>query len=304
MLFAVLLSYISTVSFFLFGTNDTLFIICLAIFFIETYTYLSTGKMNFHTLAFLTIIISMFTRQMIVFYLPVIGLSIYYLRHYKPSLKSLLLAIMTTIVLLFLNLPSIINEKRLSYDNKKAPEGLAWSQIGYLTTIESNAGLRKEGDHPNWNDVREYLNKYGENSLPRTYGESIFFNFKLTLQEFPEDFFVAIKGCIRQIGLFLFIPLLALFFEKSSYKKNQVYAVTIFWTTLAIFSFVILAIVELRWMGALSIFTIVVASDTIRKTEFVIWNRKLTTLQLQTVVYSSYVMLSLYGIITYSKLIL
>lgn len=303
-LYAILLSYISTVSFYLFGTNDTLFIFGLAIFLIETYTYLAKGHMNYPILAFSSLLISFFTRQMVVFYIPIILVSLCLLYKNYVTVKNLTVPLLLMTLLVILNIPSLINENRLSYDNKKAPDGLAWPQIAYLSTIESNQHIRTEGDHPNWDEVRMYLKNHGEHSLPRTYGESIFYDLKLTLLEFPEDFVVALKGCIRQVGLLLFLPLLGYFYSTELSRKKFLYVITAFYGTLIIFSFVILAIVELRWIGAIALLMIITSFDMLRNLELRVRYRTITTFQLQSVIYTSYALLSLFGIITYSKLIL
>jgi hypothetical protein len=304
MVYALLLAYISTVSFYLFGTNDTLFIIGLSIFFIETYTHVSTGKMNFPILAFTGLIVSCFTRQMIVFYLPLIAFSMYLIGKPYWSMRVMRIPIATAVLLLLLSFPSLVHNHTLSYDNKKAPEGLAWAQIGYLTTIESNQHLRAEGNHPSWDEVRAYLKLHGENSLPRSYGESIFFDFKLTLLEFPEDFIVGLKGSIRQIGILLFLPLVVYFFSDKSYRMPSLYLLAAYMGTLAIFSFVILAIVELRWLGSVAILTLVGSYKLLQETELKFGSRKLAPSNLTLLVYLSYIILSAFGVYTYSKLVL
>lgn len=304
MVYALLLSYISTVSFFLFGTNDTLFIIGLSIFFIETFTHVSTGKMNFPILAIAGLVISCFTRQMFIFYIPLIVFSFFLVGYSYWSFRLIRIPLSIILLLLLLSLPSIIHKHTLSYDNKKAPDGLAWPQIAYLSTIESNQNLRAEGNHPSWDEVRNYLKIHGENSLPRSYSESIFFDFRLTLKEFPEDFWVALKSSIRQLGILLFLPLLVYFFSVKPNRTPSMYLLTAYFGTLTVFSFVILAIVELRWLGSVAILALIGSHSLLQQTELKIGSRILTPAHLKPLVYLSYIILSAFGVYTYSKLVL
>lgn len=299
--YLIIIQYISITSYYLFGTNDALFSIALGIFLIEYYIYFKTGELRNPRLAFTALIIALFTRALIVFYLPVIIILLlisfrYILNLTKNGVMKIPLIVFS--VLLLLNLPSLIYKHKPSYDNKPGKYNITWAQKGYLWQLKNPDSKNK--NQLSWEEVKEYIDLHGENSLPRGYRDAIFFDFNLTLREFYVDFIDGLKGSFRQLGILLLLPLLFILAHRNEVKIAQIrYLNLTYLFTLLLFSFVIIVYVELRWLGSVGLMHIVCTFDHLYsgfKTKY----KNLVIL----IVHLSFLFLSVYGIYTYSKLLL
>ena len=75
----------------------------------------------------------------------------------------------------------------------------------YLTAIGEEKGELEHGHHFSEEQVAQYLKKNGQNSLPNSYLEGVFFNFQRTIKEFFNDLIYEIKPFTRLLGvIFLF----------------------------------------------------------------------------------------------------
>jgi hypothetical protein len=297
--YLILLSYISTISFYLFGTNDTLFTICLSVFLIEIFYLIQYDEIKNPQIAFVCLVISFFTRELIIFYIPLVLTCLIFTRSYLKKLTNYSLAVIILIFLTLLNLPSIINNHKISYDNKIAPEGLTWSQRGYLWQLQNPDSKNK--NQPSWDEVKNYLQENGDKSLPSTYLEGIFLNPKLTIKDTYTDFLEAVIWSVRQLGLLIFVPFILLFLK--SHIKSELYIVLSFFITLLIFSFVIITYVELRWLGPLTILYIIGGylcfQDWLNSSSFSLKTKN----RISAIFILSYFVLSTYGISTYINLV-
>ncbi|QYS86582.1 hypothetical protein JJC03_00385 [Flavobacterium oreochromis] len=127
-----------------------------------------------------------------------------------------------------LNLPSIINNHKLSYDNKDVKEyKVNWVQRQYLAQLMVNQGLIPNQSHPTWEQTEEYVDKNGENSLPKTTLESIFFDFRLTLKEFIKDFLEVLFMSFRQIGPVLLVTFFSIWIYFKGEKKKKTFHILV-----------------------------------------------------------------------------
>lgn len=262
-LYSYLLFFVSTVGYFFFGTNDCLFFVSLIIFFNEVNCAVSSNKVNFN-LAFSALIIAFFTRELFLIYLPIVFIGSYILyqsgcRFTKKTFYPL--GIFT--LLMLLNIPSLQKNGSLSFDRKLPPEGLgvSWSQRQYLAQLMVNSGELTNFQHPSWEQTKVYLEKNGKKSLPNGILKSIAFDWQLTIKEFFKDFGYSILFSFRSLGLMMLITL-GYWLRKENNKLGVINFVP-FSTLLMllIFSFIIISYVELRWLSAVFVMTIVCYSD-------------------------------------------
>lgn len=257
--------FFSASGWFMLGTNDTLFIVSLTIFFNEVYKILENKQKTNVSLLWCSLIIAFFTRALIYIYFPIIIFSFVLL--YKKRV-NLYLNIKTPILLfcffMVLNIPSLINNHSFSYDDKKPPLTAKsnWSQRQYLAQLMVNNGELENNQHPTWDQTDAYLLKNGTNALPNGIISGMLFDIKLTIKEFFKDFADVIQQSIRQTGFVVLINL-ALMFYFIYTKKNieQLYLPLANFIMISIFSLIIISFVETRWLIPLYIMSFVYFCD-------------------------------------------
>ena len=268
-LFYYFLIYFSATGWYFLGTNDVLFAVTLVVFFSESYSILNNYKRQSNTLFWCSLIVAIFTREMFVIYLPAIIISFFFI--YKKNhfiYRKIAIPIVLFLIMIFANLPSIIKNKSLSYDNKLPPKGIhsTWSQRQYLAQLLVNEGKIKNNTHPTWNETDDYLKINGEQSLPISTLSGIFFNIKLTIKEFFKDFLIVMFFSIRTTGLIIvltfFYLIISIFDRKISYN---LYVPSILLVTTALLSFIIISYVEARWLLSVYIMSILFYANNIKK---------------------------------------
>ncbi len=274
------------------GTNDSIFFLGLIVFFYEVYQ-LTLNKKWYPNLAFLGLLVAFFSRELILVYIPLIILSIYIvIKQGKVKYTYLKGSFLLLIVLLFLNVPSLIENKKLSYDIKSPPKSITanWAQRQYLAQLMVNKGELKDQSHPTWEQTENYLEVNGENSLPKTLVKGMLFDFELTIKEFFKDFIFCIKYGFRQLGLVFISPFFMIFFlfYRRDFKLNKVYFPLMFIGLISIFSLIIISYVELRWMVPIFILAIVYFLDEIQNFTYGKY--------IQQANYCFVLLLSLYGV--------
>jgi hypothetical protein len=299
---SILIMYTSVTSYMFYGTNDALFTLSLAIFLIEVYYFILTHQLKNPTWTILSLLTAISTREISIFYLPVILVSLYIIRKnlVQINTRNYLFIFIFSVVLFLINIPSIVTRMKPSYDNKEGKYGITWSQRGYFWQLKNPDS--KDKSQPSWEEVRAYLDLHGEKSLPKSYFEGIFFDLELTIKDFFVDFIDALKGVFRQLGVLALLPILLIFARNNSYKKGLVFVAGSYYLVLSLFSFVIITYVELRWMGAVSILLIISSSsiiDGIMKD----YKNSVYMNYAKISVILNFILLGIYGIITYSKLV-
>lgn len=253
-----LLFYLASVNFFFAGINDPLFIAGLVVFFTEVFCFIEKGKMNSISIAFTALVVSFFTRELILIYLPAVLLSFFVLwkNGFKWS-KKMTLPLSLLMLFMLLNIPSVVKNHKLSYDNKQAPEnsGVNWNQRQYLAQLWVNEGKIKNFSHPSWEETKAYLDENGPDSLPSDMIGGMTHNIGLTITEFFKDFFYSLILGFRQLGLLILFPFYFVVNEIFIKRKwnNSLYLPTIFIMITAAFSLVIISFMELRWLASLFI---------------------------------------------------
>ncbi len=256
-----LIFYLSTTIFFFYGTNDTLFNVSLVIFFSEIFLLYQYKKFN-SNIAFVALIIAFFTRALVLVYLPVVLIGLFIIYRYRSSFTlKFKYPIGVLIIMLVINIPSLKENGVLSYDLKSPPKSIdaTWGQRQYLAQLLINNGELKKGSHPTWTETQEYINVNGVESLPISISDAIFFDLKLTFKEFFKDFGITLFLGFRQLGLILvliiIIPLIKLL-KQRKFEYNFFLPAS-FLIMIAVFSFIIISNVELRWLAPIFVMAIV-----------------------------------------------
>ena len=243
---------ISASGFFLAGTNDTLFIVSMVIFFNETYKFLEKEENSNGSLLLCSVIIAFFTRELIYIYIPLILLSSFLIWKIKGKVwNQWYIPVSLLITLLVVNMPCIEKNQHISYDNKNPDSSIkaTWVQRQYLAQLLVNDNKIPNQTHPSWEETDAYLLKHGENSLPRTTAEGIFFDFKLTVLEFFKDFSSTVFLSIRQTGIMYISVIAYLFFAVFQRRINtNLFLPFVGLFVVAVFSFIIISFVEGRWL--------------------------------------------------------
>ncbi|TXE08789.1 hypothetical protein [Algoriphagus aquimarinus] len=245
---------------FLLGTNDNLLFCLLTVFFTEVYLVLVKRQERIPLYALVCMITSLFTRQMVIIYSPIILAGLILVFHQKSIFRKEYLATLSTILVWFvLNIPSIQANGFISFDNKDTNQqmGMTWAQRQYLSQINFNAGKLPEFTHVSWEETFDYVQENGEASLPKTNVESILFDPLLTLQEFIKDFAYMIYSGFRQCGLGVFFPILGVwgFLKFGSRELGYLGGAQLF--TMLVISLMIISYIEIRWLAPVFIMGII-----------------------------------------------
>lgn len=267
--FSFLLFYIATAGFFFVGTNDTLFFITLIIFFTEVHSAARERKVNLR-IALIAIIISFFTRELFMVFLPVIILGLYLLFLGQRGIwQQIWVPLLLFIVLFTLNIPSLKENGALSYDKKSPPANIevTWTQRQYLAQLMVNSGDLKNYQHPSWEQTQAYIIKNGKKSLPDNIISGIFQDPKLTINEFFKDFIYVIIYSSRGIGLILLISIGFLIndFLKEKKIKFEYFIPFSALLMVMIFSLIIISYIELRWLSPIFIMLIIYYGELLKE---------------------------------------
>lgn len=255
--------FLATSKYFFAGTNDALFFTGIVIFMTEVFYFLENKKMNNQVLAFSGLIISFFTREMVLVYLPVVMLGLYFLYKNEFSLfnKKMIFPILLFFFFMGLNVPSLKLNNKLSYDDKTPSSEIkaSWSQRQYLAQLLVNKGELQNFSHPSWEQTQEYLKKNGLNSLPNGIVEGLTFDYSVTIKEFFKDFYYSMFFGLRQLGLILLFPFYFIIrnLKKQNILNSEMYVPYSLILMLCVFSLIIISFIEPRWYIAVFISAIV-----------------------------------------------
>lgn len=257
--------FICGFGFFLLGTNDTLFIVAMLIFFNEVYKFLEDKEKTSMPLLWSAFVIALFTRELIYIYLPLALLALFLLWKKKENIfQKWYIPTTLLIFLIAINIPSLEKNHRISYDDKKPESHVksTWAQRQYLAQLLVNEGKLPDQKHQSWEETDAYLLEHGENSLPKTTSEGIFFNFKLTILEFFKDFTSTVILSIRQTGMMFILVISYLLYAIFKRKiSTHLFLPFVSLFIVATFSFIIISYVETRWMLVAYILAILYYSD-------------------------------------------
>jgi hypothetical protein len=177
-------------------------------------------------------------------------------------LKTFLIFITIIFTLFIFHFPSLISNKKLSYENKN-PIDCNWVQRNYLglKKIEEK-NLKPHRDviwkETNFDEVRNHLKNNGKNSLPNSFFEFLIKDPILLIKITVFNFYTFILRYIRFWGFlffFIFIPFYDIFLKfKIKNSFNKIYFESFLFILLSIVvSFTCLTFVEFRWFAGYEI---------------------------------------------------
>lgn len=268
-LFYYILLFFSSTGWYLIGTNDVLFTIAFIVFFCETYLLLQDESSGSNSMFWSSLLVAFFTRELFLIFLPAVFISFFLIYKKKHNLfRKLFVPIFLFVLLLFINVPSLVKNKSLSYDNKVPPKGIhsTWGQRQYLAQLLVNAGKLENHQHPSFKETDAYLKAHGDDSLPKTVVATMLFDVKLTVTEFFKDFAEVLFYSVRATGLIILLTLLHLLL--SLYRRKidyDLYIPLILFVTIALISLIIISYVEARWLVPVYIMALLYYSNNIKK---------------------------------------
>lgn len=251
-------------SFWFAGVNDSLIASFMLLFFIVFFNLKKNKKDNneYKYFCYIGLIMGLMltTRMMsIVIYPSIILILGNYFYKKRIPIKALssrlaLLLFSFFIIVLSLNYPSLKENGKLSFQKKKiSTEGVSWTQLQYLTVICFEKDLVEYGQHCTPEDVVNYLQENGINSLPNSSFEALTFNTSRTIKTTFREFVLLVKPYTRLLGL-MFIVSLILFIKGILNKEiglkkilnNEILLFHFSYTF--ILTFIIINYIEVRWL--------------------------------------------------------
>lgn len=254
------LNVIIVMSFIFTGINDSLLSPIIVLFFIVLHHLKNTNmpRNYFYFLIGAIFALLLLTREMGVLFFPpiIILLLLYYFNNsfgIKKVFKYISITIFSFVFIVGLfNYPSIKQEHKLSFHEKKLDSEISWIQLTYLSLKKYYEGELAYDKYVSIKEVKEYLKENGEKSLPNTLVESLTFDIGMTTKIFFNEYIHLIKPFFRLLGVFfifnLFIFIYYLFRGKLSIKKllkEDLILFLIIYTT--IICIVIKAHIDPRW---------------------------------------------------------
>ncbi|MDC7995696.1 hypothetical protein [Altibacter sp. HG106] len=255
--FAALLLFVCcTIGYFMVGLNDGLFTVCAVIFFAETYRLIQ--EKSYRSLIWwgVALVLMIFTRKLWIVFLPGVAFSVFMLWRYASIRgKTLFLPLTVLVLMLLLNVPSFQADWGISYDQKSPPKATkaTWAQRQYLAQLQVNRGERASFSHPSWKETDAYLAANGDDSLPASVFSGLTHDPVVTLKEFVKDLGYILVYSVRSVGLLLLTVLG--FGIVSIWKQKAItaahYIPMLLVLMIAVFAFIIISFVELRWLTSL-----------------------------------------------------
>lgn len=241
-------------SYWLVGINDlllALFGICLlALLFYRqnlTASYLLIGI--FWAFAILTR--KMAVTYMVVFFPLLIIYSLTKTNFF--GFKRIFLIIFSfSITFLSIQFFSLKDKGNLSFDDKILKGPITWAQWDYHNALLIDQGKQARFQHVHQEETVKYIKEHGEDSLPKTFSEMVFFNLSLTLKEFFIDLYYSMKYMLRELGLLVifFIIFLLKHLKKSIKDKSYSEESLLYFFSAGYFlfiCFIVITNIQTRW---------------------------------------------------------
>ena len=166
--------------------------------------------------------------------------------------KSVYLVFGFGLILFSLNLPSLKENNKFSFDDKVLNHEINWAQWDYYNILKIHEGEGVRRKHVDIKDVKDYLIENGKESLPKTFFGMIFFDIEITLIEFYNGLSDSFFGFLRSLGLLFLFGLIYLLIKVKKFKyyklkkhSNIVILFAISFTL--IISFIVISFIQFRW---------------------------------------------------------
>jgi hypothetical protein len=182
------------------------------------------------------------------------GYIFFFYKDFKTAFKVGILALLVGVAL---HAPSLFANKTLSDVNKDPKNGLTWAQLNYVSQIYIYEGKIPEHSRLHWDELQSYIDINGSEHLPKTFIESITFNWGYSIKEFFNDLWYSIHSIFfRFFGLGIFVILAFSFYmlkKGKDLKEHLVFTKSFFlffWCYTFLLCFVVLTSLEIRWYTA------------------------------------------------------
>ncbi len=259
---AILLFVCCTIGYFMVGLNDGLFAVCSIIFFAETYKLIT--QRSYTSIAWwgVALLLLIFTRKLWIVFIPGIAFSVFMMwRYASVNARTSIAPLVLLALLVALNVPSLLAEKGISYDQKQPPETTqaTWAQRQYLAQLQVNEGTLANFNHPTWEATDAYLEKHGNNALPASLFSALTYDPIFTIKEFFKDLAYILTYSIRSVGLLLLTVIgfgIVRIWKEKAITKHQ-YIPILVGLMLSVFALIIISFVELRWLTSLFVMTVI-----------------------------------------------
>ena len=208
----------------------------------------------------------MATRMVVVTYLPAYSIALYIVVKRRKAWKESLFKSQYFLVPLFLiisifHYPSLIKNQSLSSHSKEMNfKDVSWASLQYLSAIKSSDGELVGRKHVTIAETQEYVRMHGENALPKTFLESIYFDPLFTIKEFVKDFVSLVKPMTRLMGWVFIAGVIGavLLFRKEKRLMPLGVMISFGLVHLATIAFIIISYIEDRWvLGSFTLIAIV-----------------------------------------------
>ena len=193
--------------------------------------------------------ISTAIRELVILYIPgllLVFLLLVYWRRKKAIPVIAYFGLGLLVAVFAMHFPSMIENGTLSMQSKQ-PVGIeaTWAQWQYHAYITGDSS-------PGWENMIDYLEENGENSLPKANLESLYFDLEITLKNFFYSLSLTPKPFLRSLGiasLLFFFPLLKLGRFQILIKTNPfaVISLILFFTYTLSLCIQILQDMQFRW---------------------------------------------------------
>ena len=215
----------------------------------------------------------MATRMVVITYLPAYSIAFYLVikrrMAWKESLfNSQYFLVPLFLVISFFHYPSLIKNQSLSFHSKEMNfKDASWASLQYLSAIKSSDGELIGRKHVTIAETQAYVRAHGEDALPKTFLESIYFDPMFTIKEFVKDFVLLVKPMTRLIGWVLIAGIIGavLLFRKEK-KLMPLGVMTSFGLVhMVTIAFIIISYIEDRWvLGSFTLIAIVLVEMMVK----------------------------------------
>lgn len=234
------------------GINDD-FLHLLIVYSVLLLYDIKKSKKTKHIVA-LGIIIGLIIGTRISAFIALPGYIFFLYNDFKTAFKVGTIALL---VGFSLHAPSLFSNKSLSDINKDPKNGLTWAQLNYVSQIYIYEGKIPEHTRLTWDELQNYIDTDGNEHLPKTFIESVTFNWSYSIKEFFNDLSFTLHSIFfRFFGLGLFVILaFSLYMLKKGKTLNANLKFTksfflFFWCYTFLLCFVVLTSLEIRWYTA------------------------------------------------------
>jgi hypothetical protein len=234
------------------GINDTLFHLIIIASLFCCYNIQFKKKTIINAIV-LGVLIGLLIGTRFIAFLVIPGYIFFLYKNYKHVFIT---GFVGLLIGLCLHLPSLLENNTLSSIDKNPKNGLSWAQKNHLSQRYIYEGKLKDGVRVNWQQVQDYIDENGEDSLPYSFSDSLLFNPKWTIIELFNDFWFSLKGYWTFFGLGLLLLLWFTFKGVSKVKlmsesfKFTYNFLLFFWLHTFFVSLVVLVQIEFRWYSA------------------------------------------------------